>query len=131
MSAIVDIVLAEYTDVLKIPVAAIVESQEGFLCWVKDESGAKKRLIELGDTNDEVTVVTAGLVGGEEVVLNPTALLDEAQVEAMKMAAAQPPSDEGLKDLGSKDPAAEEDKKTLEALLREYGSELGSIRKAR
>jgi hypothetical protein len=84
MSAVVDIVLADHKDVLKIPVAAIVETGEGFFCWVKNDQGAKKRLIELGDTNDEFTIVTAGLTEGEKVVLNPTAFLDEAQIEAMK-----------------------------------------------
>lgn len=93
MSAIVDIVLAEHRDVLKLPVAAIVESPEGFLCWVKTESGIRKRVVELGDTNDEFTIVRAGLAEGDEVVLNPTAYLEEAQSEAMKPqpGAEQPP----------------------------------------
>ena len=86
MSAIVDIVLAEYSDVLKLPVAAIVESPDGYLCWVRTATGIRKRAIELGDTNDEFTIVTAGLVEGDEVVLNPTAYLEEAQIEAMKSA---------------------------------------------
>jgi HlyD family secretion protein len=87
MSAVVDIVLAEYEDVLKIPVAAIIESQEVLLCWVMTEQGAQRRVIELGDSNDEFTVVTAGLVEGDAVVLNPSAFLDEAQEEAMRPAA--------------------------------------------
>ena len=84
MSAIVDIVLAEYNDLIKVPVAAIIESPSGFLCWVKTDQGIKKRVVELGDTNDEFTIVTAGLSEGETVVLNPTAYLEEAQLEAMK-----------------------------------------------
>lgn len=84
MSAIVDIVLAEHRDVIKVPVAAIIESPAGFLCWVKTDQGIKKRVIKLGDTNDEFTIVTAGLSEGDEVVLNPTAYLEEAQIEAMK-----------------------------------------------
>ena len=89
MSAIVDVLLAQYTNVLTIPVAAIVETSEGFLCWVKAEEGFKKRLIELGDTNDEFTVVQAGLVEGEEVVLNPLAFIDEAQMQALKFKEGQ------------------------------------------
>ena len=49
----------------------------------------KKRVIELGDTNDEFTIVTAGLREGDEVVLNPTAFIDEAQLEAMRPAEGQ------------------------------------------
>lgn len=84
MSAVVDIVLAQYDDELKIPVAAIVGNGEQFLCWVKTAGGVQKQVIELGDTNDEFTIVTAGLRGGEEVVLNPWAFIDEAQLEAMR-----------------------------------------------
>ncbi len=84
MSAIVDIVLANHRDVLKVPVAAIIETTEGFLCWVKTDQGVKRRVIDLGDTNDEFTVVTAGLVEGEQVVLNPLAYIDEAQLAALK-----------------------------------------------
>lgn len=84
MSAVVDIVLADHRNIVKIPVAAIIETTEGFLCWVRKEGQVKKRVIELGETNDEFTIVTAGIAEGDEVVLNPTAYIDEAQLEAMK-----------------------------------------------
>lgn len=84
MSAVVDIVLADHRNIVKIPVAAIIETTEGFLCWVRKEGQVKKRVIELGETNDEFTIVTAGIAAGDEVVLNPTAYIDEAQLEAMK-----------------------------------------------
>lgn len=85
MSAIVDVILAQYQDVLTVPVAAIVESPSGYLCWVKVDSGVEKRVIQLGDTNDEFTVVTGGLREGEEVVLNPLAYIDEAQMQAIRL----------------------------------------------
>ncbi len=85
MSATVDVILAEYQDVLTIPVAAIIESPEGFLCWVKSDQGVNKRLIEVGDTNDEFTIVESGLSDGEEVVLNPLAFIDEAQMQAIRL----------------------------------------------
>ncbi|MEM8668375.1 MAG: efflux RND transporter periplasmic adaptor subunit [Planctomycetota bacterium] len=85
MSAIVDITLAQYESVLKVPVAAIVGTDEGFFCWtLSKEKEIVMRKIELGDTNDEFTIVTAGLKEGEELVLNPTAFLDEAQRAAMR-----------------------------------------------
>ena len=65
--------------------AAIVEGPEGFLCWVKPTGGPpEKRLIEIGDTNDEFSIVTAGLAEGEDVVLNPLAFVDEAQLQALE-----------------------------------------------
>ena len=84
MSAIVDIVLVSYTDVLKIPVAAIVEASDGYLCWVRHENQIEKRKIMLGDTNEEFTVVESGLAEGEQVVLNPVAHLEQAEREALK-----------------------------------------------
>lgn len=84
MSAIVDIVLASYSDVLKVPVAAIVESADGYLCWVSKDGLIERRNVTLGDTNDEYTVVESGLAEGEEVVLNPLAHLKQAEKEALK-----------------------------------------------
>jgi RND family efflux transporter MFP subunit len=84
MSAVVDIVLAQHDNVLKIPVAAVIGNGDQFLCWVKTAGSVQKRVIELGDTNDEFTVVTAGLQEGDKVVLNPSAFIDEAQLEAMR-----------------------------------------------
>jgi biotin carboxyl carrier protein len=84
MSAIVDVILAEYKDVLTVPVASIIEGTEGYLCWVKSDQGVKRRLIELGDTNDEFVIVKGGLAEGEEVVLNPLAFVDEAQATASR-----------------------------------------------
>ena len=71
MSAEVEIQVAEYKDVLKIPVAAIVETDDTFWCWVKTNSGVTRRSIQLGDTNDVFTIVEDGLREGEQVVLNP------------------------------------------------------------
>ena len=84
MSAVVDIVLANYTDVLKVPVAAIVESTDGYLCWIRKNGQIEKRKVTLGDTNDEYTVVESGLSEGDDVVLNPLSHLKQAEQEALK-----------------------------------------------
>jgi HlyD family secretion protein len=84
MSAIVDIVLARHENVLTIPVAAIVEGNEGYSCWVESSRGAKKRVLRLGDTNDLFTVVLDGLAEGDEVILNPLAVVKEAQEIALE-----------------------------------------------
>ena len=83
MSAEVEVVIAQYSDVLTIPVAAVVETAEGAFCWVKTPDGAKRRLLKLGDTNKVFTVVKAGLREGDEVVLNSYAL-ETPQIEARK-----------------------------------------------
>ena len=107
MSAVVDIVLANYTDVLKIPVAAIVESSEGYLCWIREDGQIKKRNVQLGDTNDEYTIVESGLSEGEEVVLNPLAHLEQAEKEALK-----PRNSKGAPAPISKTPPTEKKEKT-------------------
>ena len=86
MSAEVDVILAVHEDVLTIPVAAVVETEEGSFCWVqpanKEVDGPQKRILELGDSNDIFIEVVAGLNEGEEVILNPIAMIDEAEQDA-------------------------------------------------
>ena len=69
---------------LTIPVAAVLETVEGDFCWVKTSEGAKRRSLKLGDTDDSFIVVKAGLKEGDEVVLNPLAFIEEAQLEVLK-----------------------------------------------
>ena len=83
MSAEVEVILAVHHDVLLIPVAAVVETEDGVFCWVQGQQEPRKRLIELGDSNDVFIEVSAGLNEGEEVILNPTALLKEAEEDAL------------------------------------------------
>jgi len=83
MSAEVEVILDRHTDVLTIPVAAVVETAQGDFCWVKTAAGAKRRSLQLGDTNDVFTIVEAGLQEGDEVVLHPFAF-KEAQALALK-----------------------------------------------
>jgi len=83
MSAEVEVLIARHEDVLMIPVAAVVETDEGSSCWVKTAKGIKRRPLKLGDTNEVFTVVEAGLTEGDEVVLNPFAF-QEARTAAAK-----------------------------------------------
>jgi multidrug efflux pump subunit AcrA (membrane-fusion protein) len=84
MSANVDIILAQYNDVVAIPVAAVVEQGERFFCWVKTAQGTQRRELALGDSDDQFLVVKAGVKEGDQVVLNPLAYIEEAQAEALK-----------------------------------------------
>ena len=84
MSAEVEVILAKHENVIKIPVAAVVETEKGTFCWVKTASGVKRRLLQLGDTNDVFIVVKGGVAEGDEVILNPLAHIDEAQQEVLQ-----------------------------------------------
>lgn len=74
MSAEVEVIVARYEDVVTIPVAAVVKSDDGDYCWVRSSAGTKQRTLVLGDSNGIFTVVKDGLREGDEVVLNPLAL---------------------------------------------------------
>ena len=84
MSAEVEIIMDRHENVLTIPVAAVVQTEEGDFCWVKTAEGAKRRSLGLGDTDDSFIVVQAGLKEGDDVVLNPQAFLEEAKTVVLR-----------------------------------------------
>jgi len=84
MSAEVEVIMDRYVNVLTIPVAAVVETEEGDFCWVKTAEETKRRSLILGDTDDSFIVVKAGLKEGDEVMLNPLAFIEEAQNDVLK-----------------------------------------------
>jgi HlyD family secretion protein len=84
MSAEVEVILNRYTNVLTIPVAAVVETENRVFCYVKTAEGPTRRGLQLGDSNDSFIVVIAGLKEGEQVVLNAQALMDEEPDKAIE-----------------------------------------------
>jgi hypothetical protein len=65
-------------------VAAVVETEQEYFCWVKTGERPQRRSLQLGDSNDQFLVVEAGLKEGDQVVLNPIAFIEEAQSSALK-----------------------------------------------
>jgi multidrug efflux pump subunit AcrA (membrane-fusion protein) len=84
MSAEVEVIITRHADVLTIPVAAVVETDEGDFCWVKTTAETERRALQLGDSNDVFIVIEAGLTEGDEVVLNPVAFIEEAETDALR-----------------------------------------------
>jgi HlyD family secretion protein len=85
MSVAVDVFLARYRDVPTIPVAAVLQQGDQFVCWVQNKDGTvARRNVVLGDSNDKFMVVEEGLEEGDQVVLNPIDFVDAAQAEALK-----------------------------------------------
>jgi multidrug efflux pump subunit AcrA (membrane-fusion protein) len=74
MGAEVEILIAQYEDVLTLPVAAIIEEEEANYCWVKTADGFQRRALKLGDSSGVFTIVEAGVKEGDVVILNPLAL---------------------------------------------------------
>ncbi len=95
MSVAVEVELARYEDVVTVPVAAIVEYEDGTYCWVQTPQGPRKRRVQLGDTNDQFVIVKAGVREGESVVLNPLDLIREARRGALLPSRKDRPSQKG------------------------------------
>jgi len=106
MSAEVEVIMARHKDVLTIPVAAVVETGEGAFCWVKTTEGTQRRSLQLGDSNDVFIVVEAGLKEGDEVVLNPTAFIEDAQTDALKTPGEKKPQEPDSGDSNAARPSA-------------------------
>jgi hypothetical protein len=70
----------------------VVETLQGNLCWVRTTTGAERRSLQLGDTNDVFTIVEAGLQEGDEVLLHPFAF-KEARALAIEQRNDQKPSE--------------------------------------
>ena len=84
MSAEVELIMARHEDVLTIPAAAVLQTTRGDFCWVKTAEAAERRSLQLGDTDDHFIVVEMGVAEGDEVVLDPLASIEEAQILAVK-----------------------------------------------
>jgi hypothetical protein len=81
MTAEVEILIEDLTDVLLIPVSAVVEQRGKFYAWVKTPAGPERRPLKLGRTNDKSIHVIDGVKEGDEVLLNPRAAVPEAREE--------------------------------------------------
>jgi hypothetical protein len=52
---------------------------------VQTAEGVQKRLVRVGDTNDQFSIILDGLNESDEVILNPLSYVDEAQELAMEL----------------------------------------------
>ncbi len=78
MSAVVEIHVDRLRDVLSVPVQAVVQIEDETWCYVRSTRSVERRLIRLGRSNDKFVEIRDGLTEGDEVVLNPTAVVDES-----------------------------------------------------
>ncbi len=80
MTAEVEILVAHLKDVLTLPVAAVVEQRGKYFCWVAVPGKVERRSLVLGLNNDQFVEVKDGVSQGEQVLLNPRAVVAEARV---------------------------------------------------
>ena len=79
MTAEVEILIAHLKDALTLPVAAIVEQRGEYNCWVKEGDKIERRPLVLGLSNDQFVEIKDGVSEGDEVLLNPRAVVREAR----------------------------------------------------
>ena len=85
MSVSVEVFLAKHKDVLTVPVAAVLELDEKFYCWVDNGTNTPtKQEVQVGDSNDTYIIIKEGVSAGDQIVLNPRDYVDEASVESLK-----------------------------------------------
>ena len=84
MKVAVEVFLAEYDDIVKVPVAAVVEQNGQFFCWVAENGDYDRREVQLGDSDEQFVIAKSGVAEGDEVVLNPIDVVDEAQRGALR-----------------------------------------------
>lgn len=89
MSAEVEIVMANYNDVVTVPAAACIELGNELVCWVKEDSGLMRRVLDVGDSNNMFLLVRDGVTAGDQVILDPLANVPEAQAEAARSVGVQ------------------------------------------
>ncbi len=79
MTAECNVLVNELKDILFMPVAAVVEQRGEYLCWVQNGDKIEKRPLVLGDTNDQFVEIKDGVAEGENVILNPRTVVEEAR----------------------------------------------------
>jgi multidrug efflux pump subunit AcrA (membrane-fusion protein) len=77
MTAEVEIEIANLKNVLTVPVSAVVVKGDQFFGYVQTPDGPQKRELLLGLSNDKFVEVQDGVIEGEEILMNPRAVMSE------------------------------------------------------
>jgi HlyD family secretion protein len=78
MTAVVEIHIDHLENVISVPVQAIVQIKKQTWVYVDREGQVLRQDIEIGRTNEKFVEITQGLSEGDQIVLNPMAIIDEA-----------------------------------------------------
>ena len=74
MTAVVEIHVDRASDIVSVPVQAIVQVGKKTWCYVDEANGVTQRHVELGRTDDKFVELVSGVEAGQRVVLNPMAI---------------------------------------------------------
>jgi RND family efflux transporter MFP subunit len=93
MTAVAEIHVDLLKDVALVPVEAIVQIDGDDWCYVETGGAIERRLVKLGTTNERFVQIRKGLSKGERVVLNPVAIVDEAEDRGQTISPERTPQD--------------------------------------
>jgi len=125
MSARVEILIAQLTDVLSIPIQCVANRSGRKVCYLVTANGPKEQVIQTGAFNDRFVQVLEGLQEGQQVLLSPPRLMMSADKSPKKgkeestepkkgskknRRSNSPPSERGPED--SKNPARKDKEST-------------------
>jgi HlyD family secretion protein len=74
-----EIIVADLHDVIAVPIAAVIEQGDQFVCAVSSGEMVDRRIVTLGKTDDRFVEITEGLREGEQILLNPRSVLGDGQ----------------------------------------------------
>lgn len=80
-TAEVEILIADKRDVIAVPVQAVVELGRKTFCWVRSARGIERRPVVVGLSSSDRIEIKDGLAEGDDLLLNPRAVLAEAREE--------------------------------------------------
>ena len=80
-TAEVEILVADLEGVIAVPVAAVIEQHGEYVCAVRQGGEVERRMVSLGQSNDKLVEILAGLTEGETLFLNPRGLLPDSSDE--------------------------------------------------
>lgn len=89
-----EIVIADLQNVIAIPVAAVIELGDNYVCAVSRGGTVVSQIVELGQSDDRFVEVTAGLKEGDQLFLNPRMVLDDRVPRDPEEAPAKPNREE-------------------------------------
>ena len=81
MTAVAEIHMDYLKDILCVPVQAIVQRRNDTWCYVAENNRLRRQNVKLGQTNDKFVQICEGLNEGDQLVLNPSAILSEGPEE--------------------------------------------------
>lgn len=83
MTAEVRIRVAEYDDVLQVPIQAVTEHGGRHYCLVRGASGLEARPVEIGISNEKFVIIEDGLSEIDVVLMSPREFFDQVDLPAV------------------------------------------------